>query len=93
MADSKSVERMYAEIVLGIDKSQSTVEMDAELSGLWDQIAREVQQMKAEGKGFDIPSEIPEVPKLKMVPEARFAAFVRGRLDVLRRLSDLYLDK
>ena len=42
MADSKSVERMYAEIVLGIDKSQSTVEMDAELSGLWDQIAREV---------------------------------------------------
>ena len=93
MADSKSVERMYAEIVLGIDKSQSTVEMDAELSGLWDQIAREVKQMKAAGKGFDIPSEIPEVPKLKMVPEARFAAFVRGRLDVLRRLSDLYLDK
>ena len=93
MADSKSVERMYAEIVLGIDKSQSTVKMDAELSGLWDQIAREVEQMKAEGKGFDIPSEIPEVPKLKMVPEARFAAFVRGRLNVLRRLSDLYLDK
>lgn len=93
MADSKSVERMYAEIVLGIDKSQSTVEMDEELSGLWDQIAREVEQMKAEGKGFDIPSEIPEVPKLKMVPEARFAAFVRGRLNVLRRLSDLYLDK
>lgn len=93
MANSRSVERMYTEIVLGINKSQSTVKMDAELSSLWDQISREVRQMKAEGKGFDIPTEIPDVPKVNMVPEARFAAFVRGRLNVLRRLSDLYFGK
>jgi hypothetical protein len=93
MADSKSVERMYTEIVLGISKSQSTVEMDSELSALWDQIVREVKQMRSEGKGFEIPTEIPDVPKVKMVPEARFAAFIRGRLNVLRRLSNLYLDK
>jgi len=77
MADSKSVERMYTEIVLGISKSQSTVEMNDELSSLWNQIAREVKQMKSEGKGFDIPTEIPDVPKVKMVPEPRSVDFVR----------------
>jgi hypothetical protein len=54
MADAEIVERMYAEIVLGVEKSQSTIEMDSELSALWDQIASEVAQMKAEGKGFKI---------------------------------------
>jgi len=59
MPDSDKIERIYVEILLGFSKEQSLVELDDKLSALWDKIAAEVAQMKAEGKGFEIPSEIP----------------------------------
>ena len=78
MADSKKVERIYVEIVLGIPKDQSQVQLDAELDAIWDQVATEVEQMKAEGKQFEIPTEIPDVEPVdgpaKAIRAARKAA-------------------
>jgi len=42
--------------------------LDAQYDAIWDQVAIEVEQMKAEDKEFEIPSEIPsEIPDLEPV--------------------------
>lgn len=61
MANSKDVERIYTQIVLGIPKSESTVTLDDELSDIWDKIAAEVDAMREAGQGFEIPAETPDV--------------------------------
>ena len=68
MIDSEKVERIYVEILLGIPKDHSQVELDAQYDAVWDRIAVEVAQMRAEGKQFEIPSEIPsEIPDVEPV--------------------------
>ena len=93
MVPARDVEKMYTEIVLGLSKSQSTVNMSTEADALWDQIEAEVRQMRADGKGFEIPSEIPDVPKVHMVAEVDKMAALRGRFRVLERILQLWLDK
>lgn len=61
MTDSEKVTRIYVEILLGMSKEDSRVELTPELDGLWDTIAAEVAQMRAEGKDFEVPAELPTV--------------------------------
>jgi hypothetical protein len=89
---SKTVERIYTEIVLNIPKNESTITMDAEISALWDEISAEVEQLRSEGFGFDIPSEMPDPVTIYPVEDER-SDDPTGRLDVLEKLSRLYLDK
>lgn len=89
---SRIVERIYTEIVLNVAKKDSTVDMTNEVSALWDEIAAEVAQMKADGKDFEIPSEMPDPVQLTPVEQERSVS-PSGRLDALAKLSRLYLDK
>lgn len=89
---SRIVERIYTEIVLNVAKKDSTVDMTNEVSALWDEIAAEVAQMKADGKDFEIPSEMPDPVQLTPVEQDRSVS-QSGRLDTLAKLSRLYLDK
>lgn len=89
---SRIVERIYTEIVLNVAKKDSTVDMTNEVSALWDEIAAEVAQMKADGKDFEIPSEMPDPVQLTPVEQERSVS-PSGRLDTLAKLSRLYLDK
>jgi hypothetical protein len=93
MVPARDVERIYTEIVLGLSKAESTVTMSNEADALWDEIETEVRQMRAEGKRFDIPAEIPDVPRVHMIPEVDAMASLRGRLRVLERILQLWLDK
>jgi len=63
MANANDIYRIYAEIVNGTLKEESVVELDDELSALWDTITAEVEEIKAKNPGavFDVPSEMPDV--------------------------------
>ena len=51
---AEEIERITAEITLGVGKQQSSVFMTSELSEVWDQIARQVADIKARGRVVEI---------------------------------------
>jgi hypothetical protein len=61
--DSEALASMYNQIVLGVPKEQSRFVTDEKSSATWDQIAAEVEQMKAENPAvwFDVPNELPSI--------------------------------
>lgn len=63
MANANDVYRIYAQIVNGDSKEESIVDLDDELSQLWDDISAEVAEAKASKPNvvFDIPNEVPDV--------------------------------
>lgn len=61
MITSEQITRIYVEILQGTPQKESLVPITPESVRIWNQIAAEVAQMRQDGKGFDIPAEIPEV--------------------------------
>lgn len=60
--DTKVLERLSVEILLGIPKEESLhAPLTAELSAAWDRMAEEIKDIKAMGYTVDIVSEIPEI--------------------------------
>ena len=60
--DTKVLERLSVEILLGIPKEESLhAPLTAELSAAWDRMAEEIKEIKAKGFTVDIVSEIPEI--------------------------------
>lgn len=59
--DSDELASMYAQIVNGVPKDKSRFVTDDESSRLWDQIAEEVEQIKADNPDaqFSVPNELP----------------------------------
>jgi hypothetical protein len=59
--DSDELASMYAQIVNGVPKEQSRFVTDEESSAAWEQIAAEVEQMRADNPNviFDVPNELP----------------------------------
>jgi hypothetical protein len=62
MLTTKHVASMYAQIVNGLDKENSQHVTDEESSAMWDKIAAEVTEMRAENPNiqFSIPNEMPD---------------------------------
>lgn len=62
--DSDALASMYGQIVRGVAKEDSHYVTDEESGRLWDQIAAEVEQMRADNPEvqFEVPNEVPEVP-------------------------------
>lgn len=56
---STEIERIYTEIVLGLPRSESLVEMRPEVVAFWDTLSAEVERMRADGKSFKMISEFP----------------------------------
>jgi hypothetical protein len=56
------VSSIYAQVVNGVPKEQSQHVTDAESSTMWDTIAAEVEEMRAENPDivFSIPNEMPD---------------------------------
>ena len=66
--DTKVLERLSVEILLGIPKEKSLhAPLTAELSAAWDRMAEEIKEIKAKGFTVDIVSEIPEIEIPKKV--------------------------
>ena len=66
--DTKVLERLSVEIVLGMNKEKSKyAPLSAELSAAWDEMVEELKQIKAMGYTVDIVSEIPEIEVPKEV--------------------------
>ncbi len=61
MPSSDDVTRIYVQIVNGVNKADSTIPLDEELSALWDKISKEVAEAKAKDYLFDIPNDFPSV--------------------------------
>lgn len=59
--EANEVERIYVEILLGIPRSESLVRMRPEVERFWDELSAEIAQMRADGKGFLVPNEFPDV--------------------------------
>lgn len=60
--ETSVIERLYAEIVMGIPKASSKFAPLTEAqSQIWDKIAGEVQEIKDMGGIIAIPSEIPSM--------------------------------
>lgn len=62
--DSDKLASMYSEIVNGVPKEQSRFAgADQESGALWDQITKEVEDIKAKHPGamFEVPSELPSI--------------------------------
>jgi len=86
MIQASESERVYVEILLGIPRSKSTVRMRPEIERFWDELTAEVKQMRADGKGFLIPSEFPsvaptdgtQVPDLRAQPRKPNGQFGSG---------------
>jgi len=59
--DTPRIERMYLEILLGIDQKNSLLEpLSREEVAQWDRIATQVKEIQAMGGEFEIPNEIPQ---------------------------------
>lgn len=69
--EANEVERIYVEILLGIPRSESLVRMRPEVERFWDELSAEIAQMRADGKGFLVPNEFPDVLPTKDT-EVRF---------------------
>ena len=66
--DTKVLERLSVEIVLGMGKEKSMhAPLTTELSAAWDKMVEEFKEIKAMGYTVDIVSEIPEVEIPKVV--------------------------
>ena len=66
--DTKVLERLSVEIVLGMTKEKSKyAPLSAELSAAWDEMVEELKEIKAMGYTVDIVSEIPEIEVPKVV--------------------------
>ena len=66
--DTKVLERLSVEIVLGMTKEKSKyAPLSAELSAAWDEMVEELKEIKAMGYTVDIVSEIPEIEVPKEV--------------------------
>lgn len=63
MIDSDVMSRMYAQIVQGIAKDQSTLVVDDEHSQWWDEVAAEVAAMREADPTvtFEVPNEVPSI--------------------------------
>lgn len=60
--DSDVMSSVYAQIVNGTAKTDSRFVTDDESSALWDQIAGEVEALRADGVHFEVPHEVPGEP-------------------------------
>lgn len=69
--EANEAERIYVEILLGIPRSESLVRMRPEVERFWDGLVVQIEQMRADGKGFMIPNEFPDVLPTKET-EVRF---------------------
>lgn len=67
---STEIERIYTEIVLGLPRSESLVEMRPEVVAFWDTLSAEVERMRADGKSFKMISEFADV--MPVSDELRF---------------------
>lgn len=58
---SDQLASMYAEIVRGTPKTESRFANERDFSSTWDQVAAEVEQIRADDPRavFEIPNEIP----------------------------------
>ena len=81
---STEIERIYTEIVLGLPRSESLVEMRPEVVAFWDTLSAEVERMRADGKSFKMISEFADVmpvsdelrfnPQQPRDPDGKFAS-------------------
>lgn len=59
--DTPRIERMYLEILLGIDQKDSLLKpLSNEELAQWSRIDKQVKDIRAMGGEFEIPNEIPE---------------------------------
>ena len=60
--DRPRVERMYVEILLGISQNKSLLKpLSAKEVAQWANLEKEVKEIRANGGGFIIPSELPSM--------------------------------
>jgi hypothetical protein len=60
--DSSVIERLYVEVVLGIPKTESKfAPLTEAYSLIWDNISRDVAEIKAKGGIIAIPNETPSI--------------------------------
>jgi hypothetical protein len=66
--DTPRIERMYLEILLGIDQKDSLLKplTPAEIAQ-WGRIDKQVKEIRAMGGEFEIPNEIPQSEPVSMV--------------------------
>lgn len=64
-ATSEQLERMVTEITLGIDKRDSLIPMTPSISETWDQLEREIREIRAQGLIVDNPAEVPAVVQVE----------------------------
>jgi hypothetical protein len=68
--DTPRIERMYLEILLGIDQKDSLLKplSDAE-KAQWGRITKQVKEIRAMGGEFEIPNEVPQSNPMAVVKE------------------------
>lgn len=62
MADRPRIERMYVEILLGISQNESLLKpLSPKEVEQWATLDAQVKEIRAQGGGFIIPSELPSM--------------------------------
>ena len=68
MATSEQLERMVTEITLGFDKRDSVIPMTPLIAAEWDQLEREIREIRAQGFVVGNANEIPAVVQVDRPP-------------------------
>ena len=65
--DSDKLASMYAQILLGVPKTESHYVIDEETGAAWDEVSQQVAEIKAAHPDaqFDIPGEMPKATEPK----------------------------